>query len=167
LSLFLVREAYAAGAAEAPHILDLYCGVGVFGLCCVRGAAQDGEQPRLVGVESGRAAVAAAKRNAESMGVKANFFCERVGASLSRMKVGARHTVVVDPPRGGMEPNVPGWLANRPAPRLIYVSCDPATLARDLERFAQAGTFRPAQITPVDLFPQTFHVENVCLLTRT
>ena len=81
-----------------------------FGLCCLQGVEQgaDGVAPRLVGIESGRSAIASAKRNAEAMGVKANFFCERVGASLGRIKVGAHHTVIVDPPRGGMEPNVPG-----------------------------------------------------------
>ena len=158
-----VRLAYSAGAEESPHILDLYCGVGVFGLCCLQGAPKDA-QPRLVGVESGRAAVACAKRNAESMGVAANFFCERVGASLGRIKVGAGHTVIVDPPRGGMEPNVPSWLANRAARRIFYVSCDPATLVRDLATLAKS--YDIVKTTMFDMFPRTARFETFVELRR-
>ena len=152
-----VREEYASGAANAAHILDLYCLQGV-----EQGA--DGVAPRLVGIESGRSAIASAKRNAEAMGVKANFFCERVGASLGRIKVGAHHTVIVDPPRGGMEPNVPGWLANRPAPRLLYVSCDPATLVRDLETLAKAYEIKKVKL--FDMFPRTARFETLVVLER-
>ena len=160
-----VREEYAAGAANAAHILDLYCGVGVFGLCCLQGMeAVDGVAPRLVGIESGRGAIASAKRNAEAMGVKANFFCERVGASLGRIKVGPHHTVIVDPPRGGMEPNVPGWLANRPAPRLLYVSCDPATLVRDLATLTKAYEIENVRL--FDMFPRTARFETLVVLNR-
>ena len=158
-----VREAYAAGAAEAPHILDLYCGVGVFGLACLAGGTA-AETPRLVGVESDREAVASAKRNAESLRVPANFFCERVGASLGRIKVGRQHTVIADPPRGGMEPNVPGWLANRLARRVLYVSCDPATLARDLAALAKAYTVRDVRL--FDMFPRTARFETLVTLER-
>ena len=157
-----VREEYASGAANAAHILDLYCGVGVFGLCCLQGA--DGVAPRLVGIESGRSAIASAKRNAEAMGVKANFFCERVGASLGRIKVGAHHTVIVDPPRGGMEPNVPGWLANRPAPRLLYVSCDPATLVRDLKTICRGYDIE--SVRWFNMFPRTARFETLVVLKK-
>ena len=161
-----VREAYADGVADAAHVLDLYCGVGVFGLCCLAGTSCDasGVSPRLVGIESGRSAVASAKRNAETMGVKANFFCERVGGSLSRIKVGPHHTVIVDPPRGGMEPNVPGWLANRPAKRLFYVSCDPATLVRDLSTLVK--TYEIKRVKLFDMFPRTARFETLVLLER-
>ncbi len=156
-----VCAAYAEGADRGPHILDLYCGVGVFGLCC---AAAANPVPRLVGIESGRSAVAAAKRNAEAMGVKANFFCERVGASLSRIKVWPQHTVIVDPPRGGMEPNVAPWLANRPAPRIIYVSCDPATLVRDLAALSKSYAIRDVKL--FDMFPRTARFETLVVMDR-
>ena len=157
----LVRAAYEEAADRAPHVLDLYCGVGVFGLCC---AAPHPAQGRLVGIESGRSAVAAAKRNAEALGVKASFFCERVGGSLNRIKVGPQHVVIVDPPRGGLEPNVAPWLANRPAPRIVYVSCDPATLARDLN--ALMKSYRISYVKLLDMFPRTARFETMVVLDR-
>ncbi len=164
-----VRQAYLKNVDNAAHLLDLYCGVGVFGLSCLQGAIKAGTTiagaaPRLVGVESGRGAIASAKKNAAAMGLAANFFCERVGASLNRIKVGPHHTVIVDPPRGGMEPNVPGWLANRPAARLFYVSCDPATLVRDLAALVKAYTIK--HVTLFDMFPRTARFETFVELER-
>ena len=162
-----VRDEYAKGTDRAAHILDLYCGVGVFGLCCLAAQARqttEGGPARLVGIESGRSAIVSAKKNAETLGIKANFFCERVGASLSRIKVGPHHTVIVDPPRGGMEPNVPGWLANRPAPRLFYVSCDPATLVRDLTTLVK--TYEIKRVKLFDMFPRTARFETLVILER-
>jgi len=157
-----VAKAYVEGSDTAAHILDLYCGVGVFGLTCLPQAKMEGA--RLVGIESGRGAIASAKKNAAAMGVSANFFCERVGASLSRIKVGPHHTVIVDPPRGGMEHNVPGWLAKRLAPRIFYVSCDPATLVRDLAELAK--TYEIKQATLFDMFPRTARFETFVELVR-
>jgi len=159
-----VREAYLAGAEDAPNILDLYCGVGVLGLLCLKGAAGGEGVPRLVGVESGKAAISFAKRNAAQAGLAANFFCERVGGSLGRIKVGPRHTVILDPPRGGLEPNVAPWLANRAAPRVFYVSCDPATLARDLQALMPA--YRIVRVKMFDMFPRTARFETFVELAR-
>ena len=160
-----VRDAYVSGADAAPHVLDLYCGVGVFGLCCAQAAkASVPDGIRLVGIESARGAVACAKRNAAALGVPANFFCERVGGSLTRIKAGARHTVIVDPPRGGLEPNVAPWLARLPVPRILYVSCDPATLARDLATLAR--THDIARVKLFDLFPRTARFETLVVLER-
>ena len=160
-----VRDEYAAGTAAAPHVLDLYCGVGVFGLCCAQAAkASVPDGIRLVGIESGRAAVACAKKNAAALGIPANFFCERVGGSLTRIKAGARHTVIVDPPRGGLEPNVAPWLARLPVPRILYVSCDPATLTRDLAVLTR--TYDIARVKLFDLFPRTARFETLVVLQK-
>ena len=161
-----VVEAYADGVELSPDVVDLYCGVGVFGLCCVNGVRGRGlrSQPRLVGVESGRRAVAAAKENAKAAGIAANFFCERVGGSTSRIRIGDRTTVIVDPPRGGMERNVPAFLANSRAKRLFYVSCDPATLARDLQVLAK--TYRIRRVRLFDLFPRTARFETLVELEK-
>jgi 23S rRNA (uracil1939-C5)-methyltransferase len=74
--------------------------------------------------------------------------------------------IVVDPPRAGLAEDVVAQLSEQPARAIAYVSCDPATLARDLARFEQIGSFAPTSVVPHDLFPQTFHVETVCLLSR-
>ena len=161
-----VVDAYADGVELSPDVVDLYCGVGVFGLCCVNGVRGHGlrSQPRLVGVESGRRAVAAAKENAKAAGIAANFFCERVGGSTSRIRIGDRTTVIVDPPRGGMERNVPAFLANSRAKRLFYVSCDPATLTRDLQ--ALVKSYRIRRVRLFDLFPRTARFETLVELEK-
>ena len=160
-----VRDEYLSGVDVAPHVLDLYCGVGVFGLCCAHAAkASVPDGIRLVGIESGRGAVACAKKNAATLGIPANFFCERVGGSLTRIKAGAHHTVIVDPPRGGLEPNVAPWLARLPAPRILYVSCDPATLTRDLAVLMR--TYDIARVKLFDLFPRTARFETLVTLER-
>ena len=164
-----VRDAYLAGVGDAAHLIDLYCGVGVFGLTCLAAfdpsaRPADLPPPRLVGIESGRSAIAAAKRNAEAFGLRGNFFCERVGGSLNRIKVGGHHTVILDPPRGGLEPNVPSWLAKRGAARIFYVSCDPATLTRDLTALMPA--YRIERAALFDMFPRTARFETFVQLAR-
>ena len=141
----------------APEILDLYCGVGVFGLCC--------NPPRLTGIESGRQAIDFAKRNASAQKfANARFWAERVGQNLKRISVGPRTTVIVDPPRDGMEPNVPKWLANAKAPRIFYVSCDPATLMRDLKTICRA--YDVESVRWFNMFPRTARFETLVVLKR-
>ena len=152
-----VASAYRAGAAEAPEVVDLYCGVGLLGLCC--------RAPKLFGMESGRQAVAAARRNAAAQGAANATFAEgRVGRSLRQIRVGERTTVVVDPPRGGLEPGVASWLANGRAPRVIYVSCDPATLTRDLRELVRA--YDVESVRRFEMFPRTARFETMVVLRR-
>ncbi len=89
---------------------------------------------------------------------------ERGARNRGRIKVGPHHTVILDPPRGGLEPNVPGWLAKRPAPRIFYVSCDPATLTRDLSALSSA--YRIEKVTLFDFFPRTARFETFVQLVR-
>lgn len=149
---------YGKGFTVAPNVLDLYCGVGVFGLCCARDGA------RLVGVESGRKAIEFAKRNAASQGIHGSFFAEQVGRNMRRIKIGSQTTVIVDPPRGGLEPRVPEWLAQSRAPRIFYVSCDPATLTRDLRIMARGYDLE--SVRWVDMFPRTARFETLVVLRR-
>ena len=74
--------------------------------------------------------------------------------------------IVVDPPRAGLAPEVISKLNAQKARAIAYVSCDPITLARDIQRFCAAGVYAPVSIVPVDVFPQSFHVECVTLLER-
>ena len=148
---------YQKGAAEAPEVLDLYCGVGVLGLCC--------KPPRLTGIESGRQAIEFAKRNAAAQkAVDARFFSEQVGRNVGRIKIGPRTTVIVDPPRGGLEPNVPKWLAASNAPRILYVSCDPATLMRDLRVISRG--YEVESVRWFNMFPRTARFETLVTLKR-
>ena len=148
---------YAKGAADAPDVLDLYCGVGVFGLCC--------NPPKLTGIESGRQAIEFAKRNAAAQKcANAKFWAERVGQNLKRISISGRTTVIVDPPRDGMEPNVPKWLAESKAPRILYVSCDPATLTRDLKTICRGYDIE--SVRWFNMFPRTARFETLVVLRK-
>lgn len=153
-----VVEEYGRGVKVAPNILDLYCGVGVFGLCCANASS------RLIGVESGRKAIEFAKRNAAAQGVEARFFAEQVGRNMRRIKIGSLTAVILDPPRGGLEPRVPEWLSQSRAPRMLYVSCDPATLVRDLRVICRG--YELESVKWVDMFPRTARFETLAVLRR-
>lgn len=152
-----VADEYERGSETAPDIVDLYCGVGVFGLCC---------KPRsLFGVESGKQAVAFAQRNAASLGQEnAQFVMGQVGQSLRRIKFTDTSTVILDPPRTGLEQHVAKTIVRSRAPRVLYVSCDPATLIRDLRTLSLA--FDIKSVKWFDMFPRTARFETFVTLER-
>jgi 23S rRNA (uracil1939-C5)-methyltransferase len=143
-------------------VLDLYCGTGTITLAMAHAAGQ------VIGVEVVPQAIADAQENARRNGIEnARFFCADAGAAAQQLaQEGIRPEVItVDPPRKGLSPEVIDAVAKMAPQRVVYVSCDPATLARDVKRFAEAGYhFRTAHA--VDLFPRTKHIESVCLLTQ-
>ena len=113
-------------------------------------------------------AIEDAKANAERNGIKnAEFFCGDAGKVAEKLKEeGLRPNVItVDPPRKGLAPEVPALLAGMEPERIVYVSCDPATLARDLKRLGELG-YTAVRAEAVDLFPRTAHIETVCILQR-
>jgi 23S rRNA (uracil1939-C5)-methyltransferase len=167
-SFFQVNTAGAGAMVEivrqylaprpAGRVLDLYCGVGLFTL------AVAGQVREVTAVEAERCAAADAGFNVEAAGLDNVTVIEGDAAgalAAVRPSVGA---VIVDPPRTGC-----GWAvlrklaALRPA-RLVYVSCDPATFARDAKALVASG-YRLAEVQPIDLFPQTFHIETVSLFS--
>lgn len=155
--------AQAAGLTGQETLLDLYCGTGTIGLSMAAAAG------RVIGVETVAAAVEDARSNAQRNGIgNARFLCADAAAAARQLAdEGIRPDVVVlDPPRRGCDQalidTVSGGLAPR---RVVYVSCDPATLARDLKLFSTQG-YAVQRVQPVDLFPRTAHVENVALLER-
>jgi 23S rRNA (uracil1939-C5)-methyltransferase len=181
---------YAAAletAALQPHetVLDLYCGTGTLTLLMARTAGF------AVGVESVGDAIERARRNAARNGVgNAHFFtgearpvmrewsrgdrpapwlaasaASRTAPATGGSAVPGPHVVVVDPPRAGLHPRVVFRIAELAPERIVYVSCNPATLARDLKDFAQYG-WRLAEVTPFDMFPHTPHIECVARLVR-
>ncbi|MFP5527415.1 23S rRNA (uracil(1939)-C(5))-methyltransferase RlmD [Peptococcus simiae] len=151
-----------AGLTGQDHILDLYGGIGTIGLYLADRAG------RLTGVESVGEASRDAKANAQALGLtNTHFVTAKAEAWLPRYLKDqpSPDLTIVDPPRKGLDPRLVDTLIQAAIPRIIYVSCNPATLARDLKSF-QAQGYQPGPIQPVDLFPQTAHVECVVLLEK-
>jgi len=155
-----VRE-LAAPDAETTA-LDLYAGVGVFGLTLAKAGA------RVIACEADPRAVACGIRAArENLRTGFRMVQGDVGTFLasSAARESSPTTVVANPPRTGFGPGVAEGIAELGPERIVIVSCDPATLARDLRRLAAHG-YTPARVVAVDLFPQTPHIEAVTLLER-
>ena len=151
-----------SGLTGRETVLDLYCGIGTISLVMARQAG------RVVGAEIVPAAVEDARANARRNGIdNAGFFCGDAAEAARRFAAeGLRPDVVcVDPPRKGLAPEVIASVVQMAPERVVYVSCDPATLARDLSHFAAQG-YRPKQALAVDMFPRTAHVETVVLLSK-
>ncbi|MDY5340614.1 MAG: 23S rRNA (uracil(1939)-C(5))-methyltransferase RlmD [Intestinimonas sp.] len=156
------KAAEFAALTGRETVLDLYCGIGTISLVMARTAG------RVIGAEIVPAAVADAEANARRNGIRnAEFFCADAADAARRLAgEGLRPDVVcVDPPRKGLAAGVVETIAGMAPDRVIYVSCDPATLARDVARFAPLG-YAPVQAVAVDLFPRTAHVETVVLLSK-
>ncbi len=150
--------------SRARHLIDAYCGVGFFSLELA------GEVDRFVGVEYDRRAVEAARRNAARRGRFNGEYregrAEELLPSLLEGMVAERTAVLLDPPRAGCRPEMIEGLRRTGPAQVIYVSCHPATLARDLRRLVADGVYRLDRVAPIDMFPQTQHIECVADLRR-
>ncbi|MGI6115316.1 23S rRNA (uracil(1939)-C(5))-methyltransferase RlmD [Luoshenia tenuis] len=151
-----------AGLKGDELVFDAYCGIGSISLFLARGARE------VIGVEIVRAAVEDARENARSNGIRnASFICAKAEEEIPRLLQDNRKpdVVVVDPPRKGCDAALLQAISQARIPRLIYVSCNPSTLARDLKLLCGQG-YTLQKVQPVDLFPQTMHVETVVLMSR-
>ena len=170
LSFFQVNSAQAerlyslagefAGLCGNERVLDLYCGTGTVGLTMAKKCAE------LVGVEAVPRAVEDARRNAERNGISnARFLCADASTAAKQLsQEGWRPGVILaDPPRKGCEPALLRTMAQMQPKRVVYISCDPATLARDLAVLQTLG-FVTRRVHPVDMFPRAGHVECVALV---
>jgi len=159
------EEATLGEGGERPLVWDLYCGTGSLTL------ALAGDARHVVGFEQVAPAVANARRNAQRNGIENVEFVEGdVLDLISELIDGERarerpDIVVVDPPRAGLHPKVPGRLAALAPERIVYVSCNPSSAARDVKELVALG-YELACIRPIDLFPHTPHVECVIRLER-
>ncbi len=147
---------------HADTALDLYCGAGTITLCLAKQCA------RVYGAEIVPEAIENAKANARSNGIEnTHFLCADAGEAAQHFAdTGIRpQVIVVDPPRKGLRPDVIETLAAMAPERIVYVSCNPATLARDLKQFSDLG-YAPQAATAVDMFPRTPHIETVVRLVR-
>jgi len=152
-----------AGLAGTETVYDLYCGIGTIGL------AMAGRALTVWGVEVSAESVACAIENAGLNQVSnAAFFAGEVGSSLEDLaeRAGKPDVVVVDPPRAGLSGKALRRLGRLEAPRLVYVSCNPTTLAGNVKELAADWGYRLERVRPLDMFPHTPHVESVALLTR-
>ena len=156
----------ATGLRESQggaRVMDLYCGTGTIGLAMAQVAKE------VVGIELSADAVASARANAARNGVSNITFYEGdVGEVLEAeglSQAGAFDVVVVDPPRAGLLPSALEHLATLAAPRLVYVSCNPEALAKNLVTLRASG-WEVETICPVDMFPQTAHIETIAVLQR-
>ena len=147
----------------AESVLDAYCGTGTIGVYLADAAA------RVVGIELVTEAVWDARHNAQANGADNCTFLagdmRQILQQLPQLVGGRFDRVIVDPPRGGMDKHALKLLIGIGAPLMVYVSCNPATLARDVTVLAEAG-YEVEDVQPVDMFPHTFHVESVLKLRR-
>jgi 23S rRNA (uracil1939-C5)-methyltransferase len=151
-----------AGLGGSERVFDLYCGIGTLGLTMARDAGE------VWGLEIVPEAVEDAARNAEANGLgNARFIAAnaRTGIRPLLEEAGRPDVVVVDPPRAGLSQKIVRRLIECEAPRIVYVSCNPTTLAPNAAQLADAG-YRLRRVKPVDMFPQTPHIECVALLER-
>lgn len=152
-----VRGFLQAGGAR--HLIDLYCGVGFFGI------ETSDLVESFVGVEYDQLAITAARQNASSRKINNGEFLsakvEEILPELLQKFSAEKTTVILDPPRKGCWPETLRLLRETRPAQVIYVSCHPATMARDLNILCAEGVFELARVQPLDMFPQTQHVECV------
>lgn len=149
----------ALAAIQANEtVLDLYCGVGVFGLFMSADAG------RVIGIELDAQAVAAARDTAAQWGLRNIEFWD-VSAEKATQDLPQADVTIVDPPRTGLDPRVLSAVVSTGSSRIVYLSCEPSTLARDAALLQEEG-FRVERLELFDFFPQTYHIENLALFRR-
>lgn len=150
-----------AGIEDGETVLDLYCGTGTIGICLAKAGC------KLYGVEIEPDAVTDAKFNAKQNGVDAEFICLDTGEALNsdRIKNLKPDVIILDPPRKGCGSEAVERIASFGADRIVYISCDCSTLARDLKQFDSIG-YKTECVYGVDMFPRTGHVECCVKLSR-
>ena len=147
-----------AGLKGTETVLDLYCGTGTIALYL------SGSCKKVYGIEINEDAIKDANLNKEKNKIKnAEFYCLNANQFLNKIK-DKIDVLVVDPPRGGLDTKTINSILKLKPSRMVYVSCDVSTLARDLKLLSEE--YQILEVTPVDMFPNTCHVESVCLLEK-
>jgi len=157
-----LAAANALNLTANDDVADVFCGIGTISLLLAQRARS------VLGIEAVSPAVKDARRNAKLNNIKnAEFICENAETALPRLVAEGKRfsAILLDPPRRGAEKPALDAIVNSGAERIAYVSCNPATLARDCKILAAAGYY-PMSVQPVDMFPMIHHVETVVLLSR-
>ena len=154
----IARMRALAAVQSHETVLDLYCGVGIFGLFMAEDAGH------VIGIEVDKQAIAAARQTAQAWGLRNIDFwdlpAEKVTDDLPAVDV-----AIVDPPRTGLDPRVLRAVAGSAPSRIVYLSCEPSTLARDAALLQEEG-YSVERLELFDFFPQTYHIENLALFQR-
>lgn len=151
-----------SGLTGRELVVDAYCGIGTIGIIASKAAG------KVIGVELNQGAVRDAVNNAKMNGIdNIRFYCNDAGRFLVNMAEQGENAdvVIMDPPRSGSTEEFMDAVGKLGAGKVVYVSCNPETLARDVRYMKKLG-YRAVEAWPVDMFPETDHVETVCLLTR-
>ena len=144
---------------EEDHVLDLYAGIGTISVAVARTCAG------VTAIEENPRAVQVGRLNARINAAKVEYLPGKVETVLRQVKMGRHQAAILDPPRAGCEPAALAELLRLGPERLVYVSCEPSTHARDLIALVRGG-YRVRRAAIVDMFPQTYHIETVALLQR-
>ncbi len=158
----LLYKSAARFTQDSASILDLYCGTGSIGLSLMRPGQ------KLIGLDTVPEAIRAAKENSSLNGIANATFYVKPAEAIDFTTLGLPEpmTVVVDPPRKGLDQMLVKKLLTFQPSKICYISCDPATMARDLHALVGSGIYSLTSVRPVDMFPWTHHVESVCLLSK-
>jgi 23S rRNA (uracil1939-C5)-methyltransferase len=158
-ALYRVTRQFA-GLTGNEVLYDLYCGTGSIGIFCSKGAK------KVIGIEVVEDAIEDAKKNAALNGLEHCLYYAGDVAQICTDDFFAEHgrpdVIITDPPRAGMHEKLVQQLLKMRAPKIVYVSCNPATQARDLQLLC--ADYNVTHLQPVDMFPHTHHIENVALL---
>lgn len=158
-----------AGATQANNlrVLDAYCGTGTIGLCLAHAAEAQGINLLLTGVDQVENNIQMARRNARNNKLEAEFICDDATRYMQALAKDGQNfdVIILDPPRAGSTPAFLKATAQLAQKKIVYVSCNVVTQARDLKVLLDSG-FAIERVTPVDMFPHTKHVECVVVLSR-
>lgn len=157
------------GATQASNlrVLDAYCGTGTIGLCLAHAAEAQGINLSLTGVDQVENNIQMARRNARNNKLEAEFICDDATRYMQALAKDGQNfdVIILDPPRAGSTPTFLKATAQLAQKKIVYVSCNVVTQARDLKVLLDSG-FAIERVTPVDMFPHTKHVECVVVLSR-
>ena len=163
----LYKKAAEFCECDGEDIIDLYCGTGTIGLSMAHRAL------RVLGIDIVEKSIECAKENAEKNGIEnAQFACTDAGKPENIKKCAEKYgfslpksTVIMDPPRKGSTPELIEFLAAEKVKKIVYISCNPDTLARDAAQLISLG-YKMSEVTPVNMFPRTGHVETIDCLRK-
>ncbi len=164
-----LADSEQTGDAQASNlrVLDAYCGTGTIGLCLAHAAEAQGINLSLTGVDQVENNIQMARRNARNNKLEAEFICDDATRYMQALAKDGQNfdVIILDPPRAGSTPTFLKATAQLAQTKIVYVSCNVVTQARDLKVLLDSG-FAIERVTPVDMFPHTKHVESVVVLSR-